>query len=287
VRRLAAALIAVTFALPLVALATGTIDDVRYKTKASDGNLWADRYRSGRLMRGGCARRCIAFTFDDGPSWETTPTLLDELERRHLRATFFVTGHRMDGEGPVATRNRAVLRRTWEAGHLVGNHTYHHDLMDTMSPDTLRFELDRTEALIMSVIGRRSFLFRAPFGALNHPNAVREVFSRGYTPVFWALDSNDWRVTNADAVVDNVLRELERAPRGGVLLMHDTLPWSVEAFPRIVDEIEQRNLALIARGEQPYAFVGMEHFYEPLVPERERPRGSRRTPRGRRRGARP
>ncbi|WP_462288708.1 polysaccharide deacetylase family protein [Nostocoides sp.] len=47
---------------------------------------------------------------------------------RHLRATFFVTGHRMDGDGEVARRNRAVLLRAWRAGHLVGNHTYHHDL---------------------------------------------------------------------------------------------------------------------------------------------------------------
>lgn len=169
----------------------------RYKIKSDDGNLWSDRYRAGRLMRGQCGRRCIAFTFDDGPNWETTPRLLDELSRRHLRATF-VTGHRMDGDGDVAQRNRAVLLREWRAGHLVGNHTYHHDLMDTMSAETLRFEIDRTETLVRGVIGQRPFLFRAPYGATNHPRAVSEVFSRGYTPVFWAMDSNDWRVNTAD-----------------------------------------------------------------------------------------
>jgi hypothetical protein len=77
------------------------------------------------------------------------------------------------------------------------------------------------------------------------------------------------------------LRELDRAPRGGVLLMHDTLPWSVEAFPMILDEIERRNLALVARGQAPYELVGMERFYEPLVRERERPRAPRRGTRGR------
>ncbi len=263
--------------LPVAALATGTIDDIRYKIKTDDGNLWADRFRAGRLMRGQCGRRCIAFTFDDGPNWETTPRLLDELERRRLRATFFVTGHRMDGDGDVAQRNRAVLLRAWRAGHLVGNHTYHHDLMDTMTADTLRFEIDRTEALIRSVIGARPFLFRAPYGALNHPRAVSEVFSRGYTPVFWAMDSNDWRVTSAQAVFDNVVAELERSPNGGVLLMHDTLPWSVAAFPMIVDEIERRNAALVARAEAPYEIVGLERFYTPLVPDGAAP-GTRTPP---------
>lgn len=270
--------------LPLAALATGTIEDVRYKIKSNDGNLWSDRYRAGRLMRGQCGRRCIAFTFDDGPNWETTPRLLDELSRRHLRATFFVTGHRMDGDGDVAQRNREVLLRAWRAGHLVGNHTYHHDLMDTMTSETLRFEIDRTETLIRQVIGQRPFLFRAPYGALNHPRAVSEVFSRGYTPVFWAMDSNDWRVTSADGVVANVIAELDRSTYGGVLLMHDTLPWSVAAFPRIVDEIERRNAAFVARGEAPYEIVGLDRFYTPLVadtPGTRTPPSSREGRRGR------
>lgn len=268
VRRTLTATLAIV-CLPLAALATGTIEDVRYKIKSDDGNLWSDRYRAGRLMRGQCGRRCIAFTFDDGPNWETTPRLLDELSRRHLRATFFVTGHRMDGDGDVAQRNRAVLLRAWRAGHLVGNHTYHHDLMDTMSTETLRFEIDRTETLVREVIGQRPFLFRAPYGALNHPRAVSEVFSRGYTPVFWAMDSNDWRVNTADGVLANVIAELDRSTYGGVLLMHDTLPWSVAAFPRIVEEIERRNAAFVARGEAPYEIVGLDRFYTPLVPDRD------------------
>lgn len=267
-------------AAPLLAWATGTLDEVGYKTKRDDGNLWADRYRSGRLMRGHCARRrCIAFTFDDGPAFETTPRLLETLDQRGLRVTFFVTGHRMDGDGEVARRNREVLRTAWSRGHLIGNHTYHHDLMDTMSDATLRFEIDRTEALIQGVTGQRTFLLRAPFGALNHPTAVRAVFSRGYTPVHWAMDSNDWRVNRADAVLANVREELDRSPRGGVLLMHDTLPWTVEAFPRVLDEIDARNAALVARGEEPYLIVGLEAFYERLGEGRAAPGRARRRPR--------
>jgi peptidoglycan/xylan/chitin deacetylase (PgdA/CDA1 family) len=273
-RLLLPAIAAVLVSAPMVGRATGGIDAVRYKVKPEDGNLWADRYRGGRLMRGQCARRCIAFTFDDGPNHETTPALLDELERRGIRATFFVTGHRIDGSSEVARRNREVLLRTWRAGHLVGNHTYHHDLLDTMNVPTLAFEIDRTEALVREVIGVRPFLFRAPYGALNHPTAVREVFSRGYTPVFWAMDSNDWRVHSPQAVLDNVRAELDRSTHGGVLLMHDTLPWSVAAFPMIADEIDRRNAALRARGEAPYELVGLEHFYEPLAPDA--PGGSRR-----------
>lgn len=266
-RRLALLIAALTAALPLAAQTVRTLDEQSHRVKPADGNLWSDNFRGGRLIRGDeSRRRCISFTFDDGPSWETTPRLLDELERRGIRATFFVTGHRMDGDGEVARRNREVLATAWGRGHLVGNHTYHHDLLDTMPEATLTYEIDRTDALIRSVIGRRVFLFRAPYGALNHPRAVRAVFSRGYTPAFWAMDSQDWRVNTPEAVLANVRAELDRAPRGGVLLMHDTLPWSVAAFPAIVDEINARNAAFRLRGEEEYEVVGLERFYQRLVP---------------------
>ncbi len=246
---------------------TGTLDAVAYKIKPADGNLWSERYRNGRLIRGVCPLpRCIAFTFDDGPDWETTPTLLDELDRRGIHATFFVTGHRIDGDGEVARRNREVLEIEWRHGHLVGNHTYHHDVMDRMNESTLSDEIDRTEDLIRGVLGTSVMLFRAPYGALATPTAVRAVFSRGLTPVFWGMDSSDWRVHTPEAVLANVIAELDREPHGGVLLMHDTLPWSVAAFPLIVDEINRRNTELQARGESPYVVVGLESFYQPLTP---------------------
>ena len=70
----------------------------------------------------------------------------------------------------------------------------------------------------------------------------------------------------------SVQRALAPGLVGGVLLMHDTLPWSVEAFPRIVDEIMTRNDALVAQGRQPYEIVGLERFYEPLAGARTRER---------------
>jgi peptidoglycan/xylan/chitin deacetylase (PgdA/CDA1 family) len=83
-------------------------------------------------------------------------------------------------------------------------------------------------------------------------------------------------------VYDNVVAELDRAPNGGVLLMHDTLPWSVAAFPRIADEIARRNAAFVARGEAPYEIVGLDRFYTPLAgPETRTPPSSRGGRRGR------
>ena len=87
------------------------------------------------------------------------------------------------------TANRAVLRDIARRGHLVGNHTYHHVQLDYLRPEALTDEIDRTEALITQTLGHRSWLLRAPFGALTRQRTVDAVFSRGYTPVFWELDT--------------------------------------------------------------------------------------------------
>jgi peptidoglycan/xylan/chitin deacetylase (PgdA/CDA1 family) len=237
-----------------------------HREKPADGNLWGlRRFRGGALMRGECARRpCIALTFDDGPDFTTTPQVLDELDRHDVRATFFVTGHRMDGDGEVAERNRETLRETFRRGHLVGNHTYHHDVMDRMDERTLARELDQTGALIARTLGTPTFLFRAPYGALHEPRAVHAVYSRGLTPVFWGIDSRDWAVHSPEEVLANFRAGLDETPRGGIVLFHDTLPRTVAALPLVFDEIAARNAALRAQHRPVYEFVGLEELWQPL-----------------------
>jgi peptidoglycan/xylan/chitin deacetylase (PgdA/CDA1 family) len=250
-----------------------------HRAKPADGNHWGlARFRGGATIRGGCARRpCLALTFDDGPEYTTTPLILDELDRHNVRATFFVTGHRMDGDGAVAGYNRDVLRDAFRRGHLVGNHTYHHDVMDTMDDATLAREIDRTGEIIARTIGQPTFLFRPPYGALHHPRAVRAVFSRGLTPVFWGIDTRDWEARTPEQVVANFSAGLDDTPRGGVVLMHDIQPRTTVALPLIFAEVARRNQGRRERGEPLYEFVGLDELWEPLAAAR-RTRGRDLTP---------
>lgn len=231
--------------------------------------------RDGQLIEGPCPAqypRCIAFTFDDGPEWSTTPRLLDMLAARHIRATFFVVGHRLQGPENHHRLNRLVLRDIARRGHRIGNHTHNHVVLDGLRPEAIAREIDDTAELIARETGGRPWLLRAPFGALASDRALKAVFSRRYTPVYWQLDTEDWNVTSARAVLLNFRRVLDESPRGGVVLMHDTRPWSVTAFPLVLNEIDRRNASLIARGEAPYRIVGLEDFWQPLG-ARELPRG--------------
>lgn len=207
--------------------------------------------------------RCLAFTFDDGPEIVTTPRLLDLLDAHRVKATFFVVGHRLDGDEPHHRAQRALLRDVVRRGHLLGNHTYHHVVLGNLRPRQIDYEIDRTAELVARSTGRRPALFRAPFGMLTAPRSLGAVAARNLTPAYWMIDTHDWEVTSAEAVTARFRQELLEHPRGGVVLLHDTRPWSVRAFPQIMAVVARRNAELAARGEAPYAIINLDQFYVP------------------------
>ncbi len=253
VRRLAASLL-----LSLLSLAA--------PSQATPGPAARRSLLGGQHIDGRCPprfRRCLAFTFDDGPEILTTPRLLDMLDAHRVRATFFVVGHRIDGDAPHHRAQRALLREIVRRGHLLGNHTYHHVVLGNLRPSQIAFEIDRTGDLVERATGRRPELLRAPFGMLTARRSLGAVAARNLTPAYWMIDTHDWEVTSAEAVQARFRQELLEHPHGGVVLMHDTRPWSVRAFPLIMQVVARRNAELVARGEAPFAILNLDQFVTP------------------------
>src|SRR5579884_1188689 len=123
---------------------------------------WAVRGRSAAVFgpsawRGPRHRQAIALTFDDGPS-ESTPHVLELLERFQVPATFFQIGANV-------LRLPAVARAVAAAGHEIGNHSHTHPLFCFRSPDFIYQEFARAQQAIAGVTGVSPRLLRAPFGA--------------------------------------------------------------------------------------------------------------------------
>lgn len=216
---------------------------------------WSD----GAIVTGGTPHRLIHFTFDDGPDRRTTPLLLNELDRLGIKATFFVTTGRMASLGARARTERALLQEIVRRGHRVGNHTVTHRQLPLLSPQEVRQEIQSASDLITELTGIDTPLVRPPGGSRS-PRVDAALASMGYTQVLWNIGSGDFQVRSADEVVstfDRVLarRERENGERGGIVLMHDTHPWSVAALPRIVDRLKSRNCELLAAGEELFDIV--------------------------------
>ena len=174
------------------------------------------------ILRGPAASRKVALTFDDGPDW-MTERYLDLLDELGVRATFFLIGKQVAAQ-PRLTRE--YLRR----GHELLGHGYTHRRFPTLPDEVLAEELERTAALLPPSPGPTQ-LVRPPKGALDGRSLFR-LAAQGFTPVLWSMDSLDYKLSDADAL----LARLRREPPGGgeIQLLHEGQQWTLEALPGMV-----------------------------------------------------
>jgi peptidoglycan-N-acetylglucosamine deacetylase len=133
----------------------------------------------------GEAQRTVALTFDDGPG-PSTPYVLDVLRQHGVTATFFVVGRN-------AAATPDMLRRIVAEGHVLGDHTWSHNIPSAKTgwkASTLTREIEQTRQVIVTATGREPCLFRPPGGITKGAHKV--VRSVGLSMIIWSVDTRDW-----------------------------------------------------------------------------------------------
>ena len=185
----------------------------------------------------------IILTFDDGPSPEFTPQILDILEKAKIPATFFIVGLN-------AEQNIPLLKRLYKDGYEIGNHTFTHGNIAKMSPQRAEMEIKSTQVLIESITGHSTILFRAPYNADSEPQTFEEIepIARSqrdnYITIGESIDPNDWEVNvHPDSIVARTIRIAE-STGASIILLHDaggdTRKATVDALPGIIDYFKKR-----------------------------------------------
>lgn len=214
---------------------------------------FAERLAKGLVISGRTRSRLILFTFDDGPDHRLTPRLLDALDRYRIKAVFFLTAARIAGLNERQRQQQAIARDIIRRGHIVANHTLDHIQLPLLNDAGVRAQVWGAERIFQNVLGERTWLIRPPGGARS-PRVDRLVSSWGYTQMMWNLGSGDSQVRTAEDVFHTWKRVFERrerdeGDRGGIVLLHDIHPWSVDAFPLIMEYLLDRNCQLLERGD--------------------------------------
>ena len=192
----------------------------------------------------------IALTFDDGPDPTWTPKILKVLQTEHVPGAFFVVGDQ-------AQKNPELVKDEFARGHLIGNHTFLHPNIQTLSETHLRMELNATERVIESLTGRAAKLFRAPFDTDTSPTLSSELKplhvadSMGLVVAGGDIDSDDYDKPGTDVIVDRILQKL--TPDGpNVVVMHDgggDRHQTVEALQRIIPLLKSRGYEFVALNQ--------------------------------------
>ena len=150
--------------------------------------------------------KAVYLTFDDGPIPESTPWLLDTLDRYGVKATFFMVG---DNVRKYPELYEEIHRR----GHRLGNHTFNH--LGGITVSSKRFLRNANEADRYI----HSNLFRPPRGWMKNAQYIH--IRRHYTIIMWDLVTRDYsRHLTAQDVVNNVKKYVRN---GSIITFHDSL----------------------------------------------------------------
>jgi peptidoglycan-N-acetylglucosamine deacetylase len=176
-----------------------------YQTMSPTGQWYGQTFTG---LPGGT--RKLALTYDDGPNDACTLQLLDVLNRRDVRATFFMIGR-------YARQRPDLVDAVFRAGHTIGNHTFSHaNLIFSSSRRTWK-ELSECQQVLQDITGETPQLFRPPWGG-RRPGTFRIARSLGLRPVMWKVTGYDWSAQTADSIVAKVNKQI----RGGdIILLHD------------------------------------------------------------------
>jgi len=167
-----------------------------------------------------------------------TEQYLDLFKRERVRATFFVVGRMVD-------RYPELVQRMAAEGHEVANHTYDHLRLPTLTIDRAEWELREGARAIERAIGSPTRLFRPPGGEYGD-NTIALTKRMGYVMVLWTDDPADYVNPAPGAIEERVMRSLSN---GGILLLHDGLPNTLEALPRLIRAIRARGFKFVTCSE--------------------------------------
>ncbi|WP_330341992.1 polysaccharide deacetylase family protein [Streptomyces sp. NBC_00557] len=172
----------------------------------------------------------VGLTFDDGPSNDHTPALLNALRQNGLRATMF-------NEGQYAAAYPSQVQAEINAGMWVGNHSYTHPHLTQLSQSQIDSEISRTQQAVASAGGGTPQLFRPPYGETNA--TVQAVEAKyGLRQIIWDIDSQDWNGASTDAIV----QANARLTNGQIILMHEWPANTLAAIPRIAQVLASKGL---------------------------------------------
>ncbi len=180
----------------------------------------------------------VALTYDDGPSRDSTPRILEKLKECGGRATFFMVGNR-------AERFKGTIAQMVQQGCEVANHTYDHTLMTKVAPKELERQLEMTNQVVAQSGGVTPVLMR-PCGGATNDAGMGVAGAISMPAILWSIDTLDWKTRNAEATVSAVL---DHVKDGDIILMHDLYEATADASDILIPELIKRGYQLVTVSE--------------------------------------
>lgn len=201
--------------------------------KQPSGNATAEELKQyDTFFLGDASEKVIYLTFDCGYENGNTGNILKALKKHNAKATFFVVGHFLETSGEL-------VKKMLEQGHAVGNHTYHHPDMSSISTmESFQKEIEDNAALFRQITGEEmSAYYRPPQGKYSTVN-LKMAKELGYHTFFWSLAYVDWYEDKQPSHEEAFEKLTGRIHPGAIVLLHNTSRTNGEILDELLGKWE-------------------------------------------------
>jgi peptidoglycan-N-acetylmuramic acid deacetylase len=171
----------------------------------------------------------LYLTFDEGYENGYTTKILDTLQEKNVPAVFFVTYD-------YASKNPDLIKRMIDEGHVVGNHSYNHPSMPTVSLEKGEEEITKLHNYIKDTFGYEMTLFRPPMGEYSE-RTLALAQNLGYQSVFWSFAYADWDPKKQPEPEAALKKTVERVHNGAVYLLHAVSETNTQILGDFIDQV--------------------------------------------------
>lgn len=220
---------------------TLNIENYNYETNNDIGRDYEDII----IKKGNEDEKIIALTFDDGPDEVFTPQVLDILKKNDVKATFFLVGENLK-------QNKEIVKRQFEEGHEIGNHTYTHINVAKSGYDKVYEEITKTQEEIKAIIGVEPKLFRPPYRAMSR-HMCDIVKNKNMNIILWSnLDPRDWSNPGVYSIVNTIE---SKVGNGNIILLHDynnlrnSKSQTIQALESVIPYLKEQGYKFVTISE--------------------------------------
>lgn len=171
----------------------------------------------------------ISLTFDCAWNDYDIDEILSVLDVRNIKATFFVTGK-------WAEDYPESVKRIFEKGHEIGNHSYNHADYTKMTKNEIIKDLEKCDKAVAELTGECPRLMRAPSGGYNN-TVISAAEEMGKSCIQWSVDGLDY-ITSATE--ESIKKRISETKKGDIILMHNGTKLTAEVLPEITDELAEK-----------------------------------------------
>ena len=185
----------------------------------------------------------VALSFDAAWGNEDTQQILDILKEHNIHVTFFMTG------GWVENFPDDV-KKIYEAGHDLANHSENHKNMSQLADDECQSELLKVHEKVKELTGVEMNLFRPPYGDYDN-EVILNATACGYYSIQWNIDSLDWKNYGVDSIIKTVT-EHKDLKNGSIILMHNGAKYTAQALPKVIEGLKAKGYEIVPISELIY-----------------------------------